>query len=66
MLLQDYKLVVTGYGDGQKSELFEVPQDIAEEHNLATQNPDVVQSMAESLRNWQESVLKSLTGADYK
>ncbi len=66
ILLQDYKLVVTGNGDAQKRELFKVPQDIAEEHNLATQNPDVVQSMAKSLRNWQESVLKSLTGADYK
>ena len=66
MLLQNYKLVISGVSDRQQSELFMVPNDIAEKNNLASKRPDVVRDMSQKLRLWQDSVLKSLTGADYK
>jgi hypothetical protein len=46
--------------------LFKVPDDVAEENDIATENPEVVRGMLEQLRQWQTSVLTSLTGAEYK
>ncbi|MHC4117118.1 MAG: hypothetical protein ACYSWO_06390 [Planctomycetota bacterium] len=33
--------------------------------NLADEHPEIVEQMQLQIRNWQESVLNSLTGADY-
>jgi len=66
VLLQNYKLVITGNGDKQKTELFRVPDDVAEEDNIAREQTDVVQSMSTKLLRWQQSVLKSLSGQDYR
>lgn len=67
MLGNKYKLVVQ---DGKKGaepkvELFDLDADPAESQNLAKQKPEVTAEMEEELREWQTSVLKSLTGADY-
>ncbi len=59
-----FKLVV----DGQKNngiELFDIEADPAETKNLADQQPQVAKDLQRQLRQWQESVLTSLTGADY-
>lgn len=48
-----------------KVELFNLQADPAEKKNLATQQPELTQELQGKLRDWQASVLKSLTGADY-
>lgn len=66
MLIENYKLVITGQSPKEKLQLFKMPDDLAEKHNIAAQHPEVVSSMRKQLHRWQSSVLKSLTGADYK
>jgi hypothetical protein len=46
-------------------ELFDVRNDPAEQHNLIEQHPEIADQLALRLRDWQDSVLNSLTGADY-
>ena len=65
MLHDDYKLVVDGTR-GAGAELFDLRGDTAERHDLAAVEPDVLQDLRQRLRAWQESVLQSLTGADYR
>ncbi len=61
-----YKLVVRGKGVGKpKSELFDLRDDPAETENLVETKPQVAAAMQSQLRDWQQSVLRSLTGADY-
>ena len=62
-----YKLVVAGQaaGDDSVQELFDVRSDAAEKHNLIKTHPEVAAKLARQLRDWQTSVLTSLTGADY-
>jgi hypothetical protein len=66
VLSDHYKLVVAGNDVSIKAQLFKVPDDVAEENDIATENPEVVRGMLEQLRQWQTSVLTSLTGAEYK
>jgi len=70
-----YKLVVDGerLAAGNASEpvreLFDLRNDQAEENNLIDSQPETANKIAEDmqreLRDWQQSVLNSLTGADY-
>ncbi|MHC4680162.1 MAG: sulfatase family protein [Planctomycetota bacterium] len=62
-----YKLVV-GAQSGSEStiELFDLTNDPAEEQDLIESHKDIAENMEEQLRNWQQSVLESLTGADYQ
>ena len=61
-----YKLLVQDQKKGgMKSELFDLESDPAEKTDLAADRPEVVEALGERLRTWQESVLRSLTGADY-
>jgi arylsulfatase A-like enzyme len=62
-----FKLVIH---DGKKSaapktEIFDLEADPAEKTSLTAQQPERVQQLQAKLRDWQQSVLKSLTGADY-
>ena len=62
-----YKLVVNGQGrDEAKRELFDLRADPAEKTNLLQTHPQVADSLQQQLVSWQQSVLKSLTGADYR
>ncbi|QGY42978.1 sulfatase-like hydrolase/transferase [Maribellus comscasis] len=62
-----FKLVVDGVSPGDAGfELYDLQNDRGETINLASEFPEIVEQMQKELRNWQESVLKSLTGADYK
>lgn len=59
-----YKLVIDGGNDTGK-ELFDMREDDAETTNLIDEKPEVAAELERKLRAWQDSVLKSLTGADY-
>jgi arylsulfatase A-like enzyme len=62
----DIKLVIHEQKNGApKIELFDLKADPAEKTNLAEQQTAVVKDLQAKLRQWQDSVLKSLTGADY-
>ncbi|MDP6525071.1 MAG: sulfatase-like hydrolase/transferase [Kiritimatiellia bacterium] len=67
MLGNRHKLVIhDGKVDGDPNvELFDLRADPAEKTNLAEREPAIVKTMQTQLRTWQQSVLKSLTGADY-
>lgn len=62
-----YKLVLAGEGgrEGTK-ELFDVRRDPAEKNNLIKTHPAEAAKLERQLREWQHSVLTSLTGADYR
>ena len=59
-----FKLVVDGEPDSGQ-ELFDIRTDAAESENLASCHPMDAQRLGDELRRWQQSVLESLTGADY-
>ena len=46
-------------------ELYDLDADTTESHNLATDMPDRVAIMKQQLTAWQQSVVRSLEGADY-
>ncbi len=48
-----------------KRELFDLEADPAETNDLAGQQSATAETLQAQLRDWQESVLRSLTGADY-
>ena len=61
-----YKLVVDAQaGDRSERELFDLRDDRAEKNNLIEKEPEVARNLEKQLHEWQQSVLESLTGADY-
>lgn len=67
VLESDFKLVIHDrkQRDSNK-ELFNLAEDPAEEKNLIDSQPDLAKRLEEQLHRWQQSVLNSLTGADYR
>jgi arylsulfatase A-like enzyme len=62
-----HKLVIHELKDGGvRYELFDLQSDPAEKKNLIEQQPDLASRLKAKLRTWQQSVLHSLTGADYR
>ncbi len=62
-----YKLVVHDRsGKEPVKELFDLREDQAETNNLIATRPEFARKLEQQLRTWQQSVLESLTGADYK
>jgi arylsulfatase len=61
-----YKLVVDGEAGNPEKELFDLQNDPAEKQNLINSKPEIAKKLDGQLHDWQQSVLKSLTGADYK
>ena len=62
-----YKLILDGDTPNDEGyELYDLKNDRAEKVNLAYDYPEVVENLQKQMRTWQESVLNSLTGADYK
>jgi arylsulfatase A-like enzyme len=51
---------------GPQVELFDLDKDPAEKASLASERPEVVKKLQQHLRQWQDGVLKSLSGADDK
>ena len=63
----DYKLLIHDRkGKEPLRELFHLGDDPAEENNLYGELPEVVERLEKDLKEWQRSVLESLTGADYQ
>ena len=61
-----YKLVLHERKNGEhQRELFDLEADPAEKSNLIGQEPEITKRLQTGLGEWQESVLHSLTGADY-
>lgn len=60
-----FKLVIDGEGSSGR-ELFDVRKDPAERNNLIAAHPEVAARLEQQLHEWQQSVLRSLTGADYQ
>lgn len=61
------KLIIHDSKDGDVTkELFDLDNDPGETTNLSVENPELVDSLAKSLRAWQDSVLASLRGGDYE
>jgi arylsulfatase A-like enzyme len=61
VLTNKYKLVRT-----KTTELYDLPNDKSETKDLASADPAAVAALEKQLRDWQTSVLTSLTGADYR
>ncbi|MEK6261840.1 MAG: sulfatase-like hydrolase/transferase [Planctomycetota bacterium] len=62
-----FKLVIHEQKNGDaKRELFDLQADPAEKSNLIEQHPAVAEKLQTRLHEWQQSVLRSLTGADYE
>ncbi len=70
MLGNRFKLVVDADPKAKKtqpvSEIFDLDSDRAETKDIANAQPELANSMEKQLRLWQNSVLTSLTGADYR
>ena len=67
MMDNRYKLLIGGQSPDESGfELYDILNDLGETTNLSDTHPEIVTEMNTKLREWQESVLKSLTGADYK
>ena len=62
----DHKLVIREKKGETSIELFNLKSDPAEKTNLVDQQPELARKLQTDLRHWQDSVLKSLTGADYR
>ena len=61
-----FKLVTGQPRRGEpRTELFDLLADPKETKNIAAGHPDVVKRMTDQLHEWQRSVERSLTGADY-
>lgn len=61
-----FKLVMDGKTPNDMGyELYDLENDRAEKVNVASEYPELVENLQNQLRKWQESVLNSLTGADY-
>lgn len=52
--------------DGAKTELYDLETDPAEAVDLSEKDPETTKKLTAKLRDWQQSVLRSLSGADYK
>ena len=67
MIDNQYKLVLgVQKVDKLGIELYDLMKDPAENHNLVNENPSIAEKMQNQMHDWQQSVLESLTGADYK
>lgn len=66
ILDQNYKLLIRQDRSEEIYELYDIQKDSGEEYNLVSEYPEVAERLKKQLRNWQTSVLRSLTEADYR
>ncbi len=59
-----YKFLLVG--DPARRELYDIRQDPGESRNIIDRHGDLARRLEKQLREWQHSVLRSLTGADYR
>jgi len=56
---------IYGKGKSPKYELYDLIEDPGEQHDLATQKPEIARQMAATLERWRASCKSSLAGRDY-
>ncbi|XOV93528.1 MAG: sulfatase [Bacteroidota bacterium] len=61
-----YKLIIREEGGAEIKELYDIREDPGETENIIEKYPEIADDLDEQLKNWQKSVLNSLTGADYQ
>jgi arylsulfatase A-like enzyme len=61
-----HKLILREKKDETIAELYDLAADPAEKNDISAQNPERVTQLKAALRQWQDSVLKSLLGNDYR
>jgi len=62
-----FKLVLHDRKHGEpKAELFDLRDDPAETRDRSQEHPEIVRKLKQQMRDWQESVLQSLRGEDYR
>ena len=61
-----YKLVIDAEGGQSSRELFDLLNDPAEKYDILATQPEIAAKLEIQLHDWQNSVLQSLTGADYR
>jgi arylsulfatase A-like enzyme len=66
LITNKFKLVLEGHMPNEDGyELYDLEKDPAEKVNVASEYPELVEHLQKQMKRWQESVLTSLTGADY-
>lgn len=60
-----YKLVIDQGGGDEVKELYNVMKDPGETNNLIEDYPDIAADLEKQMKDWQQSVLQSLTEKDY-
>ncbi len=60
-----YKLHTSSQKGKTRTELYDLIADPGEQHNIASEHPDIASAMTGQLHAWQQSVERSLSGADY-
>lgn len=63
-VILDDRFKLISHKNGSK-ELFDIREDPGESQDVLAENPDLAETLNDQLRTWQQSVLTSLTGADY-
>lgn len=61
-----HKLILRDKKDQTIAELYDLAADPAEKNDISAQNPERVTQLKAALRKWQDSVLQSLLGNDYR
>ena len=61
-----YKLILATSPKGDQRQLFDLQDDPAETSNVFEAHPRIAAELESELRDWQESVLNSLTGKEYR
>ena len=51
--------------ESKPAELYDLLADPMEQHDIAAEHPERVSRMVSEMEEWQRSVERSLTGADY-
>jgi hypothetical protein len=67
IIVGHHKLVIHEQKSGPaKEEFFDLASDPAEKNNRIEQESALAEKLRKELRKWQDSVLKSVTGGDYR
>lgn len=61
-----YKLLTNTRNNRTETELYDLSVDPGEKNNIAAEHRDIVERMTTELHEWQRSVERSLSGADYR
>ena len=61
-----YKLIIDDRNNRLKKELYDIREDPGEINNLIDKYPEIAADLEKQMKDWQQSVLQSLTGKDYE